>query len=596
MFVKEKFLMQLLPDNLESLFNDWGWETIFRYRLHFDSGPGKKAKDYARVHLFRSTGSDGVIRHFGMIHTHGREPLPGFGQEEIISHTSPLGALKRAFDETGGTLIDKFFLPVYPITLPYVKVFNESGVPVDPAGYYIENEEDRKRGIISIIGGTEAYKVTYGIDPDAPDVPRKTWFFLLDEVIVKKVDKATKSEFTDVEFNPKQDPQYDVDMTAIKSFDPDNGYEVFEAVINSFLLDDPDYAESMYFIRLLNPSFPSTATYIDKYEAGWGRDTEITVWGNITKNRIALNLRVDPAPGPEKAYFVPLYIGKLITMGKWPQLNSILITGTTEKDEIRVLSPSSGLTADKLSVRPSAPAPKVIQEQIGVIDHGGWASNGNDSVMLHRTIGGANYQRHVFQFITFDDKAAPDPEHKYNPSAYTDRYHVSAMAISHCNDGTIGVLDEVYAVHPKGIGQSEELEIVEDVHNEMVSIGDGETYIFHLRHAPIEGTLRLRLGAMPGETECTEILDGEYAIYTEEGLKPDGSPNPDKDKELKMIKIIRKEKTPKLGQVLYADYKFEQTYVFNLPTTPITPFRLPDVTPYNPIGWALLKSNTKLTP
>jgi hypothetical protein len=531
-----------------------------------------------------------------MVQSHGREDLPALGGEEIISHTSPLGTITRAIDNTDTPLVDKFFLPVYPITTPYVKVFNDAGVPLNPNEYSIENEEDGKRGIITIVSGTENYKVTYGIHPDAPDVPRKTLFFLFDEVILKRVDKATQKNFEEVMFNPKQSHRYDVDLKAAQAFNPDNGYETFEAILNSFLMDDPDDPDSMYFIRILNPSFPSTATYIDKYEAGWGRDTEITIWGNITKNRIALNLRVDPAPGPEKAFFVPLYIGKLITMGKWPQLNSVLISGTTEKDEVRVTSQSAGLTPDKLSKRDNAPTVKVIKEQAGVLDHGAWGSNGNDSVMLHRTIGGANYQRHVLQFITFDDKAAPDPEHKYNPSAYTDRYHVSPMAIAHCNDGTIGVLDEVYAVHPKNIGQSEEVEIVEDVHNEMISIGDGITDVFHLRHAPKDGTLKLRLGTMPGQDQCIDVLEDEYIIYEEEGLKPDGSPNPNKDKEQKMVKIIRKEKIPKKGQVLYADYQFEQTYVFNLPTTPITPFRLPDVTPYAPIGWGLLKSNTKFTP
>lgn len=593
MYIHEKFIVQLLPENLEKTFNDWGWETVFRYKLHFNGETGK-SKDYAKILLFKSTGSDNVIRHFGMITSYGREAVREFGQEEIISHTSLLGKMERAYDAAGIPTTGKFFLPVYPITTPYVKVFNDSGLPIDSSEYSIEDDYDRQHGIVSIPTGTAGYRATYGIDVDAPDIPRKVVFFLFDEFIVKRVDKATKTTFEDVEFNPKQSHRYDIDVAASQSFNPDNSYEVFEAIMNSNLIQDPDDPDMMYFFRYTSPSFPSVATFIDRYEAGWGRDTEITVWGNITKNRIALNLRVDPAPGPEKAFVVPLYIGKIITMGKWPQLNSVLLSGTTEKDEVRVTSVSSGLTPDKVVPRNGAQQAKHIKMQVGTLDYGKWASNGNDSVLLHRTIGGAMHQRHVLQFITHDAKAAPDPEHRFNPSAYTDSYHVSPMSIAHCNDGTIGVLDEVYAVHPKNIGQGEDLEIVEEVRKELVSIGDGVMDIFHLRHAPKDGTLKLWLGPLPNQPGCIEILPEEYVIYTEEGLKPDGSPNPTKDKELKMVKIIRKEKIPQKGQVLYADYEFEQTYVFNLATTPITPFRMEDVSPYTPIGWAILKSNTKL--
>lgn len=59
------------------------------------------------------------------------------------------------------------------------------------------------------------------------------------------------------------------------------------------------------------------------------------------------------------------------------------------------------------------------------------------------------YQKHYLAFITHDADVDPSHESRFNPSVYSNKYHISPMYIVHPSDGYVGRLDEVYAIHPK---------------------------------------------------------------------------------------------------------------------------------------------------
>ncbi|MEC2469406.1 hypothetical protein P9X10_32410, partial [Bacillus cereus] len=203
-------------------------------------------------------------------------------------------------------------------------------------------------------------------------------------------------------------------------------------------------------VRFVYPSLPTAVSFIPQNDIGlgWGRDSQVYYWGNFTKDRIVSYFRLDPAPDPESTFFAPLYIGRLSTIGKTPRMNNVIIGGARSDDEIQY---KTGMKLGR-----------------SVVDYGVNTSNGNSSVLVQRTVGGAMYQKHYLAFITHDADVDPSHESRFNPSVYSNKYHISPMYIVHPSDGYVGRLDEVYAIHPKNISQLDELEVKERSENEQV--------------------------------------------------------------------------------------------------------------------------------
>ena len=370
---------------------------------------------------------------------------------------------------------------------------------------------------------SEDVSATFMLDDEAPTRPEFLHFFTFEDVLVTQ-------DIVDGRIP---------DVTA--TFDPADGVSVMEAVYES--------------IRYILPSYPTTLTFIDEYNEGWSRDCDVTCWLNVTKNRIVGMFRVEPSPDPVAAYFVPLYIGRLTLLGREPRINNIILGGSNEGDKV------------------SATAAISINDKL--LDYGQWNTTGNESVQLQQSIGGSLYNKHFISFITHDPKADLSPESRFSPSVYTDKYHISPMYVVHPHDGFVGMLDEVYAVHPKNISQLDELIVKEKTTNELIGIGDGKTKVFHTRHTPKADTLSIKI-------DCIELSKGiDYSIIETQG-------NNETDEQLKSVTF---NVAPAEGKEIYADYEYDQTYTFLVPTTPETPLLKDTIVPYAPIGLGILKYN-----
>lgn len=587
-FFNESSTIQELTKNLSKIYEQYGWEPNLKFRLVAPASGGV-TKKFIEVHCFRAVGSDGQLRQFGYIHAHGgKKPTP-FGDEEVITRNSPLGKLVR--DEDNPL---KFHFKVFPIRTSYLRVYVDGeeqeydSFTVDPTKGEIVFKES--------VGDAEV-SANYGIDDDAPDKPRRLIFFTYEDIITEKFVSGQSLTY-DTNSSSYKFPAWvtrikpgalivydngqlvdsskyisnmDWDNPVIKFVDgyvpngnitadfvaplPGEGGVLEDISVNSFNVGDiKSIIETVYnSMHIINPSFPTAVTFIDEYTAAWNRDSEINMWGNITKNRIAMNFRIDSSPDPVKAYYAPLYIGRVITSGKSPKLNTVIIGGSNAADEL--------------------PAGTTIQlGEDKKLDYGPNVANGNNGVVLQQTVGGAFYQKHYLSFITHDDKADLSPESKYNPSAYTGKYHISPIYVVHPDDGYVGVLDEIYAVHPKNIAQGNELEVKEEASYELIGVGDGKNKVFHLQRTPKKGsTVNIYV-------DCSPVT---FTRIETEGVG-------DSDEQLKKIVL---DTPPPAGKEVYASYKYEQVYVYNLPTTPRTPFRLEGITPYAPIGWGILKKN-----
>lgn len=146
------------------------------------------------------------------------------------------------------------------------------------------------------------------------------------------------------------------------------------------------------------------------------------------------------------------------------------------------------------------------------MDYGQNTSGGNLSPMLAQSLTGAMYQQHYLSFITHNSDI-DSGQGRFNPSMYSNKYHLSQFYIVHPNDGYVGKLDDVYAVHPKNIQQADELEIEKTVVNEVLGNGDGATTIFHLEHKPQGDTLNIFMN-------CKEIPKTDY-VYNPDDKNSD---------------------------------------------------------------------------
>ncbi|MDR4436155.1 hypothetical protein [Bacillus tequilensis] len=613
--------VQLLPTDLEALFNAGGWSTLGKYRSFAQLTDKNGVKDpyrktFAETYLFESQGSDNQHRYFGFTTGYGGKVTP-FGEEPVISKDTFLGELKDVTPNGATKLNTVFEVKVKPIVPSSVIVYREGGEMVKPTEtpYIVDGEkgtitfEESQSGVL---------RATYALTDNAPDVVKRLWFFtfegfiptklilrsenpnqaeLLDEAervfrfkilpgnqrirensykfyeTVDGTDPIDPADYTvnhdegTVTFNEGTEPlalYADYEIEAIK--DSNGSYGDIEVLPFNPSVPTELMGAAYNAVRFIYPSVPTAVSFIPQEEMGlgWGRDSQVYFWGNITKDRIVSYFRLDPAPDPESTYFAPLYIGRLSTIGKTPRLNNVLIGGARSEDEIGY---SSGLKIGRNKV-----------------DYGVNTSNGNSSVMVQRTVGGAMYQKHYLAFITHDADVDPSNESRFNPSVYSGKYHISPMYIVHPADGYVGRLDEVYAIHPKNIAQLDELEVKETSNSEHVGTGDGFTKEFHLFHKPvIDGDIEIRLVS---DTGCTTLTQAEYVEFDPSTPPEEGKFTVDGSNKKLILGAA-----PIDGIEVIMDYDYEQTYRYTLADTPRTPFLLANMTPYAPIGLGFLKEN-----
>lgn len=590
-YVSGAFPIQLFPEEFAKLLKPHGWEQFLEYKIIGDKESGKTRKQ-ARVYLFKSLGSDMQNRYFGYVHSYGNEIANPLGEEFVITRNSPLGIMVKDKSDN-----KKYWFKVNPVLKNrLLKVF-VNGEEVDPSTYDATNI-DKGYIVFGSAPSSEDVRATYTISDDAPPMPDHLYFFTFEEVVTEQFKyNVTLTKIADNTFifpagvtrikegslvvRDNQGTEIDPSRFTI---DWDN---VTTLVISGDLLPvgtiTADYIiplitidgkmedisdsnlnpasgvsviqcvyESMRFIA---PSLPTTITFIDEFTEAWSRDSDVIYWGNITKDRIVMMFRVEPTPDPVKAYYVPLYIGRLTTLDKSPRMNTVIIGGGNLVD--RVASNA------------------IITVNNKQLNYGPNVTNGLDGIQVQQGIGGSLYQKHYLSFITHDPMADISPESRYNPSAYTDKYHISPIYVVHPNDGFVGLLDEVYAVHPKNIAQQDELIVKETATNEFLGKGDGSRTIFHLRHTPKNNTLVIKVNCIP----MSEGTD--YTIIETTGTG-------DADEQIKRILFNT---PPAQDAEVYADYEYEQTYIFLLPTVPETPFLKDTVSPYAPIGLGILKLN-----
>jgi hypothetical protein len=593
--------IQLLPQDFEKLLNDNGWNTFIKYRA---ANPNKDK--FAEVRLFRSVGTDGEVRNFGMVFGYGKTVNPDLGDQEFISQNSVLGELVPVEGEP-----TKFKFKIFPVIADSVLLY-KNGQYVQATDYVL----DANKGIVTFNTAPQATdKITasYSPSPIAPQPVKRMYFFTFDDVRAEKIVQGISgavligdpesilpdgdgvrtvfpiptsstiksgtvriyvnhieqdsSTFTvnysnnTVTFNTPPDMGAEIHASYIKildgtgtstvdfgdvlvkDFNPDNGDSLMNAVYSA-----------IYYIY---PSLPTALSFtpLDNFDRGWQRDSTMYYWGNITKDRIVMFFRPDPTPGANFTYFAPLYIGRLTTIGKAPRRNNVIIAGCREKDEIKWAA----------------------NKKLGAlyVDYGSNTSNGNSSVQLQQSIGGTYYQKHYLAFITHD-KFVDAGEARFNPSVYSGKYHISPMYVVHPNDGFVGKLDECYAVHPKNISQLDDLEVVETAENEFLGTGDGTKKVFHLSHQP-----SLKDDGTPFNLEVT-VDCVEMTLGTDYTL----------DIENKTITFAGN-KVPATDAEVYATYDYKQIYRYTLADTPVCPFTLANMSPFAPIGLGILKETLK---
>lgn len=595
--------LQLFPDELEKKFNQHGWDTYVKYRA-VTGNPTSPTTKFADVRLFRSVGSDGQVRNFGMVFGYGGK-IKQAGEVDFISQNSVLGVANLIEGTT-----NKLQIIVHPIE-DGSEMLYKNGMYVDKTEYTI----DAYSGIITLNTpptANDKFTVSYAPAPNAPEMPKRLYFFTFDDVrsekIVQGVDGGVKigdpeSILPDgdgvkktfsiptaatikagtvrVFINQVEVPsdQFTVDyvnntITFVASHPaPDAGAELHASYVRVLVGTgtgtinygdiqtrpfNPDDGKSMMnavysAIYYIYPSLPTALSFtpLDNFDRGWQRDSTIYYWGNFTKDRIVMFLRPDPTPDPANAYYAPLYIGRMTTLGTAPRKNHVILSGCRSKDEVAW---SKDLKLGGIYV-----------------DYGNNTSNGNSSVQLQQSIGGTYYQKHYLAFITHD-KMVDAGESRFNPSMYSGKYHISPMYVVHPNDGFVGKLDECYAVHPKNISQLDELEVIETATDEDLGKGDGTKAVFHLSHQPSlkdDGTpFKLEI-----KVDCVlQTLGTDYTL----------------DHENKTITFLAG-KIPAAGAEVLATYDYKQIYRYTLADTPVSPLTLATISPFAPIGLGILK-------
>lgn len=565
-WIDEKIMLQRFPNTLSTLLQSVGWEEFAKYR-------SKNGEKYAEVRLFQTKGSDKVIRKFGIVNTYDLEK-PTFADERFVTIASKLSNIG-----IGNGKKTVFDFPTEYI-LPGTEIVQVGDFEVADTEYTIDR---RGRTITFKTAPTGIIKASYSLsakafepmnafgiflfdsvtfDIDNPitkigDANGELKTFSLDKTDIKPgsvkvfIDKVEVDEFDyTVQISTGIITFYDApkkgaisaSSISARGFDENNDYgDLLAEATGALNTSDGMGAIAFSAANFKRPSQVTVMTLTNEVNlnASFGRDSLLHVWGSINKDRLALHLRVDAASDPNNIWHVPLYLGRINNCGKKPKQNTVLIGGC----------------------RNGANAVWSKDKKVGghLMDSGPETSNGNNYPLLQQTIGGSYHQQHYLSFITHD-KDIERIESGQGPSVYDEKYHDSFMYISHHYDKEVGVLDDIYAVHPSGLEQDAELEIEDTIVHENIGVGDGYTTTFHLyRHTTDEKPLVY--------IDCVE----QTINY---------------DDDYKVVEFIT---APTNGAVITASYNVSNTHQYNLSETPITPMALDTTTPYVGIGWGVFK-------
>ncbi|PFL57717.1 hypothetical protein COJ27_29400 [Bacillus cereus] len=566
--------LQTLPNELEKMYIANGWKRDLLFRIRSDSSK------YIDVRLFESLGSDLERRRFGFAVAYDTADSD-FADARYISAESRLGNLG-----VGDGAKTEFKIPAFPIISTSLLVYVNS-VLQDKSSYTVDSKTGNIKFNSPIAKGgkiTAEYRLANDAYEPSNDMIFFTYTRYFIEKEIKSTDEAanlgngngTKTTFTlpfadfdesrftvykndsvvneneysftggSIIFKSAPASSDNIKISGIRLLEP-NKDGVLEDVLTAKTRFDVQntisvMTEIFKSINFINASPYTSLSFTpeQRFTKDWKRDSVVYMYGNTNKDRIVMFMRIDPTPSPVRALFVPLYIGKMHTFDNKPQKNLLIMGGCREGEQFNNSTKKIGETN---------------------MDYGQNTSGGNLSPMLAQSLTGAMYQQHYLSFITHNSEI-DSGQGRFNPSMYSNKYHLSQFYIVHPNDGYVGKLDDVYAVHPKNIQQADELEIEKTVVNEVLGNGDGATTIFHLEHKPQGDTLNIFMN-------CKEIPKTDY-VY-----------NPD-DKT-----VIFKEFP--LGEIT-ASYKMAQLYRYTLPTTAVSPFTSKN-SPFNPIGLAIYKED-----
>jgi hypothetical protein len=577
---EERITLQEFPKKFTQMLEASGWTKVAKFR-------SVSGQAFAEVHLFESFGSDGERRKFGLIFPYALDDAKTFEDNRFVPETSRLAILGYG-DGTNKT----FEFPAAPI-IPGSEQIMIDGVTVAKTDYTIDANGTTVTFNTAPAAG-KIIKANYALSNKAYEPANVFGVFLYNDVLFEKsvvrgqpesnlgtADGTTKTFlFPKSGIRPgsvqiyvnnvlKDETEYTIDYTtSTVTFNTAPTAGKIEAVYKYALQpitgvdygDLPGYpstysktngfsgkymAEMVYSaITFVQPS-PITVMQLTNegnFNRSFQRDSFLYVWGSMNKDRLVLFFRPDPSADPKNALYVPLYLGRISAIGEAPRRNTVLIGGAQASKELTTFNLTSTINQS--------------------LDYGANTANGNSYVLLHQAIGGAYYQRHYLSFITHS-RELDLPETKFNPSAYTGKYHLSQLWIVHPQEGYVGKLDDIYAVHPKNIEQMDELEIERSVSHETIGIGDGIRRVFHIDHACQEVKPQVFI-------DCTEVTTFVY--------------DPD-------TKAVIFNDPPAPGVDITASYTFKQVFKYSLPTTDRTPMRVPEATPFSPIGWAIMKEN-----
>ncbi|WP_242136625.1 DUF2460 domain-containing protein [Bacillus cereus group sp. BfR-BA-01360] len=566
--------LQTLPTDLEKLYQKNGWKRDLFFRIR--NGTSK----YIDVRLFESLGSDLERRRFGFAMAYDTADSD-FADARYVSTESRLGN----FGIGDGTTTE-FQIPTSPIVptslLLYVnselqdkstysidgkkgKIKFNSPVPkggkvtgeyrlandaYEPTNdmifftytrYFIEKEVNSTDAVADL-GNGNGTKTTFNLPFTDFDESR---FF-----VYKNKNVVDSSEYTftskSIEFKSAPSSSENITISGTRLLEPNENGELSEVLLAQTSFDVQNtisvMTEIFTSINFINAS-PFTVlsfTPEQRFTKDWKRDSVVYMYGNANKDRIVMFMRIDPTPSPVRALFVPLYIGKMHTFDKKPQKNLLIMSGCRKGEQFSNSIKQIGKTN---------------------VDYGENTSGGNLAPMLAQSLTGSMYQKHYLAFITHHQDI-DSGQGRFNPSMYSGKYHLSQMYIVHPNDGYVGKLDDVYAVHPKNIQQADELEIEKTVVNEVLGDGDGVRKIYHLEHKPQGSTLSVYV-------DCKEVPKTDYEYNADEKT------------------VIFKEFP--IGEIT-ASYKMAQLYRYTLPTTEVSPFTTSN-SPFNPIGLAIYKED-----
>ncbi|WP_242289974.1 hypothetical protein [Bacillus cereus group sp. BfR-BA-01319] len=569
--------LQTLPNDLEKMFTTNGWNRKLFFRIR--SGISK----FIDVRLFEAAGSDGERRKLGVATAYDTN-LSDFTDNRYITTDSPLGKLGMG----DGTRKD-FQMTVFPVVESSLIIY-VNNIAKDKKGYTV----NARTGEVKFTDApAKNDKITYEckLASDAYEPSNDMIFFTYSQYFIEKEMKlsdqasnlgngnGTKTEFqypfpkfdesrtifykndviispedytfteTKVVFKKAPASTDNIKMAGFYTVEP-NADGTIDTITTTKSFDTEDMLgimnEVYSALNFANPSpyTPISFTPEKRFTRDWKRDSVVYMYGNANRDRIAMFIRVDPTPAPVRALFVPVYIGRMYTFDNAPRRNMIIAAGCRTGDQF-VYS---------------------ANKKVGnaTIDYGENTSNGNETVQLAQSYTGSMYQHHYLSFITHN-MDVDNGQGRFNPSVYSGKYHLSQIYIVHPNDGYVGKLDDVYAVHPKNIQQADELEIEKTVSNEVLGKGNGARKVFHLEHKPKGDTLKIL-------RSCIEVPKGEY-VY-----------NPDD-------KTITFNEPPVNDAEIIAYYEMAQLYRYTLPTTPVSPMTQAKATPFNPIGLAIYKED-----